>query len=66
MNNLQKILEMLFKRVSPEEVINDRIIYDQFTEKEFIQLSHSYQKKYSDDEVLNMLEYYKSNFERQK
>lgn len=66
MNNLQKILEMLFKRVSPEEVINDRIIYDQFTEKEFIKLSHSYQKKYSDDEVLNMLEYYKSNFERQK
>ena len=66
MDNLQKILEMLFKRVSPEEVIKDKIIYDRFDEKEFIKLSHSYAKNYSDDEMINMWQYYKSNFERQE
>ena len=66
MDNLQKILEMLFKRVSPEEVIKDKIIYDRFAEKEFVKLSHSYAKNYSDDEMINMWQYYKSNFERQE
>lgn len=66
MNNLQKILELLLKRVSPQAIINKKIMYDSFPEAEFIRLAHSYMTYYSEDEIYNMWRYYKSNFEDQR
>jgi hypothetical protein len=66
MNNLQTILSLLLKRVSPQAVIHRKIMYDQFSEDEFIKLFHSYKEFYSEDEIRNMWHYYKTNFEKKR
>lgn len=63
MENLQKMITMLLKDVSPQRVIENNIVYNYFTKEEFIRLAHSYMRYYSEDEAVNMWGYYKTNFE---
>ncbi len=63
MENLQKMIAMLLKDVSPQQVIENNIVYNYFTKEEFVRLAHSYMRYYSEDEAVNMWGYYKTNFE---
>ena len=40
MENLQKMITMLLKDVSPRRVIENNIVYNYFTKEEFIRLAH--------------------------
>lgn len=57
MENLQKMITMLLKDVSPRRVIENNIVYNYFTKEEFIRLAHSYMRYYSEDEAVNMWGY---------
>lgn len=59
MNNLEKIIVLLFKHVPVKSVIDGKIKYDSFCKEEFVKLSFAYEKRYSETEISNMWMYYK-------
>lgn len=62
MDNLEGILNLLFRRVSVKNVLDNRIVYHSFDRREFIQLCFAYDEKHSEPEISNMWMYYKDRF----
>jgi len=66
MKNLAKIIELLFKRISPEEVINGNLHGLSIDEKSFTQLSDAYVGEYSKTELRNLWYYYRDTMNLEK
>lgn len=62
MDNLEYVIGLLFKRVSPIMVLQGKISCDDFPKKDFIQLFRSYFDNYSDVELLNLYLYLCKDF----
>lgn len=62
MKNLEKILNLLFRRVSVKSVIEGKISCSDFSREQFVRLSFAYEDKYSEPELSNMWMYYKDIF----
>ena len=62
MDNLEILIDLLFKRVSSQQVLKGRISYDSFDKAEFLRLESSYIFNYSENEASNLLEYYCNMF----
>lgn len=62
MDNLEGILNLLFRRVPVKNVLNNKIVYHSFDRREFIQLCFAYDVNHSEPEISNMWMYYKDIF----
>ncbi len=58
MENLEAMIGLLYKRVSVQRVIEDKIKYDAFDKDEFIRMSGAYIFYYSENESRNLLNYF--------
>lgn len=58
MENLEMIIHILYKRVPVQEVIAGKLRCDAFDEKEFLRMVSSYVFHYSENEAINLLNYY--------
>lgn len=57
MESFDVILGLLFKRVSSQNVIDNRIRFDRITEREFLGIATAYISQRSENEALNMYHY---------
>ena len=55
--NIDKVLGMLYKRVSAQNVIEQNIRFENFSKEEFLNLATSYVDWRSENEMVNMYEY---------
>lgn len=62
MENLEAMIGLLYKRVSVQRVIEDKIKYDAFDKDEFIRMSGAYIFYYSENESRNLLNYFMDFF----
>lgn len=62
MDNLELILQLLYKKVPARSVLEGKIFYDSFKEDEFLRLAVAYIKNYSENEAQNILSYYLDEF----
>lgn len=62
MNNLERILEIIFRRVSVQSVLHGNISSDNFRQNEFVKIAFVYMKQYSESELANMWLFYKDVF----
>lgn len=62
MNNLEIILQLLYKKVPAQSVLEDRIQYNHFSTQEFLNLAVSYMTSHSENEAQNILSYYLDTF----
>lgn len=62
MDNIEKVLENFFRRVSPDKIIEQRLCGDAVSEKDFVQLMLNYSEGYSDTELENMFNYLSDKF----
>lgn len=58
MVNLSTILEMLFKRIEPQDILNGSITYSSLDKDKFVLLGRSYCQQYSNLELENMYDYF--------
>lgn len=63
MDNLRNIIKMLFRYTSSMEVINKRSSYKDIREDSFLTLANAYMPHYSNNEVLNMRQFFKDEFQ---
>lgn len=61
-NNLEKALLLLFRRVPVQEVIQGTFDSGNIREKDFIQLMKRYYNQYSDTENENLFDYFRGSF----
>ena len=66
MVNLSTILEMLFKRVDIQEVLDGEIDCANFTKETFVLLGRSYFRQYSSLELENLYEYFLVELRKQE
>ncbi|MBQ7781043.1 MAG: hypothetical protein IJ405_03360 [Lachnospiraceae bacterium] len=66
MDNLRAVIKNLFCYVSPQAIIENKIQYDGIDETLFLQLGSGYITQYSNDELLNMYNYLRNEFQWQK
>lgn len=62
MDNLERILEIIFRRVSVQSVLRGNISSDNFRQNEFVKIAFVYMKQYSESELANMWLFYKDVF----
>lgn len=62
MDNIEKVLEIFFKRVSIERIITGKTCCYEIMEDEFVQLMRGYIYNYSDNELSNMYSYLTASF----
>lgn len=62
MDNLEKVLSVLFKRVPVQEIIDGKFLSGNIACADFVQLMRSYSNKYSDTELKNLYHYLTSGF----
>lgn len=62
MDNLEHILEIIFRRVSMRSVLYGNIDSDNFRQSEFVKIAFVYMKQYSESELSNMWMFYKNAF----
>lgn len=62
MENLEAMIGLLYKRVSVQRVIEDKIAYDAFDKEEYIRMAGSYIFYYSENECHNLLNYFVDTF----
>ena len=62
MNNLERILEIIFRRVSVQSVLRGNVSSDNFRQDEFVKIAFVYMKQYSESELSNMWLFYKDVF----
>ena len=65
MDNLRTVIKMLFRQISPMEVLNGKANYDRINEDRLLRLSNIYLPQYSNDEIKNMIHYLENEFEWQ-
>lgn len=63
MENLETIIELFYKRIPVQQVIEDDIISDNFDQEEFIRMTTSYVFHYSENESRNLLRYFLDMFQ---
>lgn len=63
MENLETIIELLYKRVPVQQVVNGRITYGEFNQIEFIKMARSYVFHHSENESWNLLNYFLDTFQ---
>lgn len=63
MDNLRKVIKILFRYTSANEVLSERSRYNDINENSFRVLANSYMPNYSNNEVENLYEYFKSEFQ---
>ena len=63
MDNLERILCLLFKHISAKMVLNHSINAQRFDQKEFVNLAFVYMREYSEIELQNLWLYYKDIFQ---
>lgn len=66
MKNLERILNMLIKKISARSVLDGQIDCQQFLKNDFIKVAFSYLKEYSESELENMWMYYKDIFQGER
>lgn len=62
MDNLRAVIKNLFNHISPTEIINENVSYNDINEETFKKLSTGYNNQYSNDEFHNMYLYLKHEF----
>lgn len=62
MDNLRAVIKNLFNHISPKEIINGNVAYNDVKEDTFKKLSTGYNNQYSNDEFHNMYFYLKHEF----
>lgn len=62
MENLEEIIQLLYKKMPAQRVIQGDIKYDDFDKAEFIRMSNSYVLHYSENESWNLLNYFLDTF----
>lgn len=62
MDNIEKVLQILLRRVSSEMVISGQIQCDRISETDFIALMRNYMEQYSETELYNMYNYLTGTF----
>lgn len=62
MENVEKILEIFFRRVPPHKILEGQEQRDQISEEEFVRLMRTYINQYSENELRNMFSYLTANF----
>lgn len=63
MDNLRKVIKILFRYASANEVLDGRSRYNHINENSFHVLANSYMENYSNNEVENLYEYFKGEFQ---
>ncbi len=63
LDNLEKVLKIMFGKVSPEMVFQERIHSEAIRESEFVRMMRGYEGTYSDTELSNLYDYLVRNFE---
>lgn len=58
MENLETMIQLLYKRVSLKKVITGKLQYNPFDQKEFLRMAKAYIFHYSEDEAVNLLNYF--------
>ena len=59
MENLKRVIELLFKRIEPSAVLNGEIHPYKITAQDFVPLSSAYSNRYSETEYENLYRYYR-------
>lgn len=62
MENLEKILEIIFKRVAAKSVLDRTVSARNFKQSDFTRISFAYSQSYSQPELDNMWSFYKDAF----
>ncbi len=63
MDNLRKVIKILFRYASPEEVLDGNLGYENVYNTSFITLANRYMSQYSNNEIENMLQFLSNEFE---
>ena len=58
MENLETMIQLLYKRVSVKKVLDGKILCYAFERKEFLRMARAYIPYYSENEVVNLLNYF--------
>lgn len=66
MDNLEYILNLLFKRIPVKAVLEERVSSRNFLQNDFIRIAFMYMKEYSEPELSNMWMYYKDTFDAER
>lgn len=62
MNNLERILQIIFRRVSARSVLQENVDATDFDQNNFNIISGTYMQNYSESEISNMWMFYKNTF----
>lgn len=63
MDNIRNVIKILFRYVSPVEVLKGNAGYDNVHQTSFITLANTYMSQYSNNEIKNMLSFLGNEFE---
>lgn len=64
MENLEAMIEILYKRVSVQRVIEGSVDYSDFSKVEFLRMANAYILHYSENEAANLFDYFVDMFYR--
>ena len=64
MENLKAMIEILYKRVSVQRVIEGSVNYSDFDKTEFLRMANAYILHYSENEAANLFDYFVDMFYR--
>lgn len=63
MDNLRTVVKMLFRQISPTEILAGSISYDKINDNNLLRLANVYMPQYSNDEIKNMVYFLANEFE---
>ena len=63
MDNIRKVIKILFWHVSPKEILRGNTHYDEVDQSSFLKLASVYIPQYSNNEIENMYRFLASEFE---
>lgn len=63
MDNLRTVVKMLFRQISPNEILSESISYDKIDDNNLLRLANVYMPQYSNDEIKNMVYFLANEFE---
>lgn len=63
MDNLRTVVKMLFRQISPKEILAGIISYDKIDDDNLLRLANVYMPQYSNDEIKNMVYFLANEFE---
>ena len=63
MDNLRSVLNIVLSKIPTSLIVNSEIQYDNITRDTFVKIAGYYLKYYSNDELDNLFDYIKNEYE---